>query len=1687
MIKKNLLLFLSLFFIVNILPAADVQYTVIRNDANVFHIKIHIPKPVLRLEQGKTFAFYPDAQYYTDAQNAYLPVLSKLFNLSSKEAPQVKIIQSKISSMQTPNYLIAERSSIKLENDNSGQVAQAKYLGNYSKIPLFVLNIFPVRYNVEQGRLDWYEEIELEVTAGHSNQNTSVLNVQTKTQNNSFLNRVILNQKQTFSVSEEPVSVLDKTAETAAGMFDRYTTLFKILVDEEGIYKITYADLEDAEFPIASVNPSNLRLFNKGREVPLYLHGLADGTFDEKDYIEFWGQRNEKTLLERFPDIYADPFSDINVYWLAAGNEPGMKMSEESGRLLGGEKYVFQPYAYTETLHFEEDNHHENFGHSTSKRNRPSYELDHWYFDSGISAPEGIAYDFYVPYPFESGSNVEITAAFRGKSYFSSATNPLVGHQVDLKLRGKGDVSKLIARVVPADHWRDQEMRFISNADSAVKISQSVLNNGLNRIEVDMFQTGVTDIVLMNWFEIKYLRKYRAYKNYIKFHVDEDFFNNAYVNIGDNIQINVDGFDTSDISLYKIGVSKLVNGKIAFINDNNFHSFGISFQDQIFDPSIEYVALTESAKKKPLSIIPFKPWNGRNANETLLHVSVPINYLIVTHELFYQNAIKLRDLKIQQGLSAEVVTVENIYDTFNNGIKSPLAIKEFIKYAVQNWSVSAPLEYVVFVGKASYDYKGRIKKDSDLVPTFLYQTEKYGAAASDYWYSLLDDDYIPDVCVARIPASTNQELLNYIDKVAHYEQENNIPGEWINNALFISGNDAGNGDREYLTNQPIFRSQNLRLLNNQLPQNMFTSRLNTVKDESIQGYDPDFGSTTDLKEYFNDGLAFVNFLGHGGGGIWADVNLLNLSDVDDLNNGYKLPFVASMTCFTGAFENPSRLGLAEKLILSEKKGAIGILAASGVGWKYNDFAVEWSLLDFLWDKNLTFGQAVNLMKIHYMANPVYTTEEGDFYTFGYGGLKHSMVNQYNFLGDPSLRIIQPQEQITVQVSNPSPSAGDTLDIRLSGTSLNAADGHVKITNQQNLLVYEHYFSYTSGYSFRFPVPEAGAGQTYTVKAFVSVSSANGAGNAFIQVERPFIKSVSILPRNPKVNQPISFSIVAKSQNRLTEMELINFRNFNTPYGSSTRIQMERVNDTLFQSSNSYGGFSDGGVKYFDIYAKDETGKTFLQRRQAFTVIDTRPDIALKVGSLAYTGSDKLQLKFEVQNNSDSSLSNVKIRCFDQQSIETGDYFTELSVPVNAREQKIILVDYTPANTATVRSFKIISDPDDTIDESNENNNVLLQTLTTDHVFINHSLGTSSDGMSNDTIRVAAKWNYFVEANTLPSSAVIQFSEIDLSGFLKADIQKGLRYVPFHGSQDSSGITITYPPFISEANLKATLSVKLDTTVFSTQEVQNITLFRFDSYLNLWLLMGKDSLRNGILYATINKSGDYAVFYANDKEKPVIEVSADGRPIVKNMTLSGKPRLSMLLQDENGVNFTNSLNVFLDDIPYVINGVPQIQQEVSIPDSLRNSKAVMIALSPNLEAGTHTLNVSVTDVNGNLAEQNSQFVITDNFTLTIHGNYPNPFSDETILAYTVSSINDLDDFKIRIYTVSGRLIRKTMLPFDESINAFDDDIRSVGYHEVVWDGRDDDGKQVANGVYFMVVTGKFRGKTVKRTLKIARLR
>jgi len=69
------------------------------------------------------------------------------------------------------------------------------------------------------------------------------------------------------------------------------------------------------------------------------------------------------------------------------------------------------------------------------------------------------------------------------------------------------------------------------------------------------------------------------------------------------------------------------------------------------------------------------------------------------------------------------------------------------------------------------------------------------------------------------------------------------------------------------------------------------------------------------------------------------------------------------------------------------------------------------------------------------------------------------------------------------------------------------------------------------------------------------------------------------------------------------------------------------------------------------------------------------------------------------------------------------------------------------------------------------------------------------------------------------------------------------------------------------------------------------------------------------------------------------------------------------------------------------------------------------------------------------------------------NYPNPFNSSTIISYELSENGK--EVNLQIYNLKGHLIRKLV----------QNEIQNSGNHQVIWDGRDQNGKRISSGVYY----------------------
>jgi hypothetical protein len=111
-------------------------------------------------------------------------------------------------------------------------------------------------------------------------------------------------------------------------------TYYKIPIAASGRYRIAHTDLTRAGISLNSLNPNALQLFRRGQEIPVIVSGEADGRFDEVDFIEFSGQRNDgamDSVLYRAPARQPHPhyslFSDTAAYFLTwrLDGKPGLR------------------------------------------------------------------------------------------------------------------------------------------------------------------------------------------------------------------------------------------------------------------------------------------------------------------------------------------------------------------------------------------------------------------------------------------------------------------------------------------------------------------------------------------------------------------------------------------------------------------------------------------------------------------------------------------------------------------------------------------------------------------------------------------------------------------------------------------------------------------------------------------------------------------------------------------------------------------------------------------------------------------------------------------------------------------------------------------------------------------------------------------------------------------------------------------------------------------------------------------------------------------------------------------------------------------------------------------------------------------------------------------------------------------
>ncbi len=277
--------------------------------------------------------------------------------------------------------------------------------------------------------------------------------------------------------------------------------------------------------------------------------------------------------------------------------------------------------------------------------------------------------------------------------------------------------------------------------------------------------------------------------------------------------------------------------------------------------------------------------------------------LIITRKELFDSVRALKELRQKEGLSVAVVDIEDVYDEFSFGQKTPHAVKAFIGFAMALWK--KPIKYVLFLGDASLDPKDYLGLgDFDLVPTRLIDTT-FMQTASDDWFADFNNDGVADIAVGRLPARGAGEAQLIIKKIISYEQSS--PAE---EALLVS--DLNDGIDFERSNEQL------------IPLIPRESRITHIK----RGQLGDQAARAALIDAINRGQRIVNYAGHGSVNVWRG-DLLSSSDARQLQNRDHLSVFAIMNCLNGYFHDPGADSLGEALLKSSG-GAVAVWASSAM-------------------------------------------------------------------------------------------------------------------------------------------------------------------------------------------------------------------------------------------------------------------------------------------------------------------------------------------------------------------------------------------------------------------------------------------------------------------------------------------------------------------------------------------------------------------------------------------------------------------------------------------------------------------------------------------------------------------------------------------------------------------------------------
>ena len=768
---------------------------------------------------------------------------------------------------------------------------------------------------------------------------------------------------------------------------------YKFSVAQDGLYRITYSDLEEMGMDVSSMDPRRINIYGNGggmlpqsnsafrfddlQQNAIEVVGEADGRFDQGDYIVFYGKGPHSWVQDsvscgKFRHQF-NVYSDVAYYFITVDRGMGKRVSEVQETSLSATNTVttFNDYQF-----------HEADDVNLIKSGRE------WF---------GEVFDIQTSHSFDFGfSNVSNTEPAYVSSRFLAKSSIQTSHSI--RVNGTNVVSSL---GIPATSGG-----YNAYARDKSTCSETQLNSGNTNVTVTYNKSGNPSAV--GWLD--------------------------YIEVIVRRNLSMAGGQMAFRDLNSVGAGNVANFQIGNAN-GSVRVWEVTDPTNVSQRQLNLQGSTASFKVESDSIRQFIAFNGGSyyspqmigrVDNQNLHGLAQADMIIVAHPNFMSEAQRLANFHEQNEtspLTVHIVTPQQIFNEFSSGAQDVSAIRDFMRMFYERSTTPEDMpRYLLLFGDASYDYKDRLGDNTNYVPTYesmesLTPTISY---ASDDYFGLLDPEEgewassasdALDIGIGRFVVRTAEDARVVVDKIYRYE-ELDIPTlelnqacedgvgavtspDWRNRMVFI----ADDEDSNMHLNQA---DQLAEMVDTMYPEyNLTKVYLDAFIQESTPGGQRYPEANTSINTEVQRGALLVNYTGHGGELGWAHERVLGNSDINGWTNFSNLPVFVTATCEFTRYDDPARISAGEFVHLNPNGGGIALFTTSRLVYSAPNFTLNRNfflnlLVEQPWGPP-TMGDVIRMTKV------------------ASGG----SVNNRNFslIGDPAQRLAFPLHRVETLTIN----------------------------------------------------------------------------------------------------------------------------------------------------------------------------------------------------------------------------------------------------------------------------------------------------------------------------------------------------------------------------------------------------------------------------------------------------------------------------------------------------------------------------------------------------------------------------------------------------------------------------------------------------------------------------------------------